>query len=66
MPASAVDYGRVLYATLRRLDVAGHDLIIVETPPAAPEWLAVHDRLTRAAHRDSCEAGEREPPDQAD
>jgi len=66
MPANAVDYGRMLYAALRRLDAAGHDLIIVETPPAAPEWLAVHDRLMRAAHRDSCEAGEREPPDQAD
>jgi L-threonylcarbamoyladenylate synthase len=52
MPANAAEYGRMLYATLRRLDAAGHDLIIVEAPPAAPEWLAVHDRLTRAAHRD--------------
>jgi L-threonylcarbamoyladenylate synthase len=52
MPANAAEYGRMLYATLRELDAAGHDLIIVEAPPAAPEWLAVHDRLTRAAHRD--------------
>lgn len=51
MPANAADYGRALYATLRQLDAAGHDLILVETPPDAPEWLAVRDRLTRAAHR---------------
>ena len=52
MPANAAEYGRLLYATLRRLDAAGHELILVEAPPAAPEWLAVRDRLTRAAHRD--------------
>ena len=52
LPANAAEYGRRLYATLRQLDAAGHDLIIVEAPPAAPEWLAVHDRLMRAAHRD--------------
>jgi L-threonylcarbamoyladenylate synthase len=52
MPADAAEYGRLLYATLRRLDAAGHDLIVVEVPPAAPEWLAVRDRLDRAAHRD--------------
>ena len=53
MPPSAAEYGRVLYATLRGLDAAAHDLIIVEAPPAGPEWLAVRDRLSRAAHRDS-------------
>jgi L-threonylcarbamoyladenylate synthase len=52
MPANATEYGRMLYATLRRLDAADCDLIIVEAPPAEPAWLAVHDRLTRAAHRD--------------
>jgi L-threonylcarbamoyladenylate synthase len=52
MPANAAEYGRMLYASLRRLDAAGYDLIIVEAPPAEPAWLAVHDRLTRAAHRD--------------
>jgi L-threonylcarbamoyladenylate synthase len=51
MPAEARAYGRELYAMLRRLDEPSHDLLIVETPPAAPEWLAVHDRLSRAAHR---------------
>ena len=52
MPADALEYGQALYATLRRLDAAGHALIVVEAPPPAPEWLAVRDRLSRAAHRD--------------
>ncbi|MGD9388146.1 MAG: L-threonylcarbamoyladenylate synthase [Gammaproteobacteria bacterium] len=52
MPANAADYGRLLYAALRRLDAAGHDLIMVEAPPGGAEWLAVRDRLARAAHRD--------------
>jgi L-threonylcarbamoyladenylate synthase len=51
MPADAREYGRELYAMLRRLDTQAHDLLIIETPPAPPEWLAVHDRLNRAAHR---------------
>jgi L-threonylcarbamoyladenylate synthase len=51
MPGDVVEYGRRLYAMLRRVDAAGHDLILVEAPPAAPEWLAVRDRLMRAAHR---------------
>ena len=51
MPANAADYGRLLYGTLRALDAAGDDLIVVEAPPAAAEWLAVRDRLMRAAHR---------------
>ncbi|NGP53185.1 L-threonylcarbamoyladenylate synthase [Thioalkalivibrio sp. XN8] len=52
MPAAAAEYGQLLYATLRRLDAVGHELILVEAPPPAPEWLAVRDRLSRAAHRD--------------
>ncbi len=51
MPANAREYGRELYAMLRRLDTRDHDLLIIETPPDSPEWLAVHDRLNRAAHR---------------
>lgn len=49
MPTNAAGYARVLYATLRGLDGAGHDLLLVEAPPEASEWLAVHDRLTRAS-----------------
>jgi L-threonylcarbamoyladenylate synthase len=45
----ASDYAHALYASLRRLDEAGCDAIIVETPPQGAEWAAIHDRLSRAA-----------------
>lgn len=46
---TAAHYAHDLYANLRLLDIAGVDLILVETPPADPEWRAVADRLGRAA-----------------
>jgi L-threonylcarbamoyladenylate synthase len=46
---SAPHYAHDLYANLRLLDAAGVDLILVETPPADPQWRAVSDRLGRAA-----------------
>lgn len=42
-------YARDLYAHLRALDAANVDLILVEAPPQEDAWLAVNDRLTRAA-----------------
>jgi len=42
-------YGHDLYANLRTLDAAGAEEILVEAPPAGPEWEAVNDRLARAA-----------------
>ena len=50
-PADAEGYARDLYANLRALDVAGADAILIEAPPAEGAWLAVRDRLARAAHR---------------
>lgn len=47
-------YAHDLYARLRVLDAADADLILVETPPTTDEWLAVTDRLQRAA----CGSGE--------
>ncbi len=47
--ADVRDYAHDLYAALRRLDTAGADCILVEALPASPEWLAVTDRLRRAA-----------------
>ena len=50
--AAAIDaaaYGHDLYAALRDLDTAGCRRILVEAPPASPEWSAVIDRLGRAA-----------------
>jgi L-threonylcarbamoyladenylate synthase len=47
--ADASRFAHDLYANLRTLDDAGCSAILVEQPPLAPEWAAVHDRLTRAA-----------------
>jgi L-threonylcarbamoyladenylate synthase len=48
MPREAQAYAHKLYAALRELDRAGCEAILIETPPQAPEWAAVHDRLRRA------------------
>ncbi len=47
-PADAAGYARALYASLRELDTAGADTILVEAPPDEAPWLAVRDRLARA------------------
>jgi L-threonylcarbamoyladenylate synthase len=49
LPGHAVGYSAQLYAALHHLDEAGLDRIVVEAPPAGDDWLAVHDRLRRAA-----------------
>ncbi len=48
-PRAVAGYAHELYASLRRLDALGCDLILVEAPPAAPEWQGVNDRLLRAS-----------------
>ena len=48
MPRDPHAYAQRLYAALRELDTAGCERILVEAPPEAPEWSAVHDRLRRA------------------
>jgi L-threonylcarbamoyladenylate synthase len=48
-PAEPEGYAHALYANLRELDASHADLIVVESPPQRPEWMAVLDRLTRAA-----------------
>jgi L-threonylcarbamoyladenylate synthase len=50
-PSDAAAYARALYATLRALDAAGCDWLLVEAPPGGPAWQAVWDRLARAAAR---------------
>jgi L-threonylcarbamoyladenylate synthase len=50
-PPDPQGYAHDLYANLRTLDAAGADLILVEAVPATDHWLAVADRLTRAAAR---------------
>jgi L-threonylcarbamoyladenylate synthase len=48
MPRDPQAYAQRLYAALRELDRAGCEAILVESPPEAPEWSAVLDRLRRA------------------
>ncbi|MFN4260751.1 MAG: L-threonylcarbamoyladenylate synthase [Gemmataceae bacterium] len=52
MPASAPAYAAQLYAALHQLDAAGVERIVVDLPPEDDEWLAVHDRLSRAKARE--------------
>ncbi|BCL75529.1 threonylcarbamoyl-AMP synthase [Jeongeupia sp. HS-3] len=48
LAADAAHFARELYALLRRHDHQ-HDVLLMEAPPQTPEWLAVNDRLKRAA-----------------
>jgi len=48
MPRDPQAYAQKLYANLRALDASGCDAILIESPPDAPEWAAVNDRLGRA------------------
>jgi L-threonylcarbamoyladenylate synthase len=50
LPGDPAGYARGLYAALHTLDAAGVSLILVQQPPDAPSWSAIHDRLRRASH----------------
>ncbi len=52
IPHDAEAYARALYGELHRCDAEGARWIVVETPPEDPEWLAIADRLRRAASVD--------------
>lgn len=58
MPPDPGGYAARLYATLHALDDAGCRLIVAEALPDAPGWMALQDRLMRAAH-----AGPGDQPD---
>ncbi len=49
MPRDPAAYAQKLYAALRELDSAGCATILIEAPPQGEEWIAVRDRLRRAA-----------------
>ena len=49
MPQTAAATAQQLFAVLRELDRTGVAEIWVETPPDAPDWAGVRDRLERAA-----------------
>ncbi len=48
-PAAPAGFAHDLYASLRELDALGCVRILVQQPPAGEAWLAVNDRLRRAA-----------------
>lgn len=49
MPRDPQAYAQKLYGALRELDGTGSEILLIESPPVAPEWRAVLDRLRRAA-----------------
>lgn len=49
LPSGATAYAHGLYAAMRSLDEGGGQLLLVERPPGGDDWLAVNDRLKRAA-----------------
>lgn len=49
MPGDVEGYAAALYAMLHLLDERGLERIVVALPPEGEEWLAVRDRLRRAA-----------------
>jgi L-threonylcarbamoyladenylate synthase len=49
MPHDPDGYAARLYAALYALDALGLDRIVAARPPETEEWLAVRDRLRRAA-----------------
>jgi L-threonylcarbamoyladenylate synthase len=51
MPEQSRPYAARLYDALHELDAAGVSGILIEMPPDTDEWLAVRDRLRRAAIR---------------
>jgi L-threonylcarbamoyladenylate synthase len=52
MPPEPREFAARLYGVLHDLDTRGLDFIVVDLPPNSPEWLAVRDRLQRAAARE--------------
>ncbi len=49
LPANAAMYARQLYAAMYELDATGVAIIVADLPPCDDAWLAVRDRLRRAA-----------------
>ena len=49
LPENPVGYASALYAVLHDLDAMGLDRIVIALPPDTPQWLAIRDRLNRAA-----------------
>ena len=44
-----MDVAQHLYDMLHKMDALGPSELLIEAPPKAREWLAILNRLTRAA-----------------
>lgn len=53
LPDDPAGYAAGLYDLLRRLDAAGHARLLIEALPEEERWLALANRLQRAAHPES-------------
>jgi L-threonylcarbamoyladenylate synthase len=51
LPKQAAQVAEQLYGTLHTMDDLDVELLLIEAPPNAPEWLAILDRLSRAAYQ---------------
>jgi len=49
LPDTPLDYACEMYSVIRALDSRGYDKILAAAPPGSSDWLAVRDRLFRAA-----------------
>ena len=49
IPHDVEAFARAIYAELHHCDEMGVKIIVVEAPPATPEWSGIADRLRRAA-----------------
>jgi len=52
LPDDSAGVSARLYATLHDLDSEGYQRILFQAPPQTDEWLAIRDRLARAASKD--------------
>jgi L-threonylcarbamoyladenylate synthase len=53
MPTTPDQFAMHLYATLHEADLHAYQEILMEMPPELPQWLAIRDRLMRAATKDT-------------
>ncbi len=51
LPKQAALVAEQLYSALHLMDAYQVELLLIEAPPNAPEWLAILDRLGRAAYQ---------------
>lgn len=50
MPSDPIAYAKRLYHALRLADASPSEAIAIGSPPHTPEWVAIHDRLSRACY----------------